>query len=548
MEPKFRRRGDGRPSLFDSEDARRVKAENRPWAPARSAQEVRESAKMAVVQLGGDPANELHLLGQHQMQFGQYAIQVKLEEKASKSSTKPATATTTQPSTSSQPSTSTSPRVSSASVSSLQSLLDSVGPDNIEGFTAVQGWADHLFQLKDHSLSLSREEAAHIISLWERLSDYDKGPTVYAPRHQVPLPKGRFRATKKIVVPGVESTKRCFAAGRSAAQWPDCNRVCESLFVELCEEYRGPRRIDGVRHERWSLVTRAYLHIRQVILNNAAVMEGTTIQLPVVNSATIASWYCKRERRQDMQVLEQRISAPNPATVSPESLPPAVERKGNASPTSRLYLQLRSHHSRLQHKLCSLHPILLCLQPDLSCLLPDLLCLQPDLFACTQTSPACTQTSSACSPTSPACTPTSSACSRPPLPAARPLLPAPRPPLPAARPFLPAPRPLLPAAHPSLPTPQPMVSVRPAGALPYTTQLYHKRKHQEEEKTGKTKRSYTRKTSTITCKQCQKERDPATHQQYFGNWYCQATATMTLAEWRATLEARGYGKKSDKKQ
>ncbi|CAJ1074242.1 PREDICTED: uncharacterized protein LOC107660364 [Xyrichtys novacula] len=174
---------------------------------------------------------------------------------------------------------------------------------------------------------------------------------------------------------------KCFAAGRSAAQWPDSNCVCESLFVKLCKEYRGPRRIDGVRHERWSLVTRANLHIQQVILNNAAVMEGTTIQLPVVNSATIATWYCKRERRQDTQVLEQGISAPNPATVSPESLPPAVERKGKPCmpPTSHLCLQLWSHHSRLQHKLCSLHPILLCLHPDLSCLHPIHLCLQPNL-------------------------------------------------------------------------------------------------------------------------------------------------------------------------
>lgn len=83
-----------------------------------------------------------------------------------------------------------------------------MGPDNIEGFQAVQGLADQLFGLKDHSLALSREEAAHIVSLWECLSDYDKSHTVYPPRHQDTLPKGRFRATKKIVAPGVESTRR----------------------------------------------------------------------------------------------------------------------------------------------------------------------------------------------------------------------------------------------------------------------------------------------------------------------------------------------------
>ena len=47
---------------------------------------------------------------------------------------------------------------------------------------------------------------------------------------------------------------------------------------------------DGVHHERWSLVKKAYLHIRQVVLNNATVMEKTSLQLPVVNTATLSSW------------------------------------------------------------------------------------------------------------------------------------------------------------------------------------------------------------------------------------------------------------------
>ncbi|XP_045894018.1 uncharacterized protein LOC123962134 [Micropterus dolomieu] len=112
-------------------------------------------------------------------------------------------------------------------MNSLQHHQDSVGPDNIEGSKA-----DYLFKLRDHSLALSREEAAQIFVLWECLSEYDKGRTIYPPRHQDTIPKGRFRATKKCVAPGVESTKRCFAGGRSPAQWPDCNRVCEALFVQ----------------------------------------------------------------------------------------------------------------------------------------------------------------------------------------------------------------------------------------------------------------------------------------------------------------------------
>lgn len=184
MDPKFRKRGDGRASLFDSEEAKRVRGEKRPWAPALSPEQVKESAKEAVLLRGGDPDNVKHLLGQYQMQFGmfrgqtfqwvaenalgyagyvvasmsaesgssdsynnlinkrafqeylsyypegQYAIQVKKEGLSSKSQSQPLTATvvtSTQSSTSSQaaiPSQlSTSPRLSSVPVSSLRSLL-----------------------------------------------------------------------------------------------------------------------------------------------------------------------------------------------------------------------------------------------------------------------------------------------------------------------------------------------------------------------------------------------------------------------------------------
>ncbi|KAM3607775.1 uncharacterized protein V6R79_013765 [Siganus canaliculatus] len=75
--------------------------------------------------------------------------------------------------------------------------------------------------------------------------------------------------------------------------------------------------------------------------------------------------------------------------------------------------------------------------------------------------------------------------------------------------------------------------------LPYTTQLYHQWKQQEEEKTGLKKKDLHKKDQRNRMQTVQRERDPATHQHYFGNWYCQATATMSLAEWRAALIAQG---------
>ncbi|CAL8292404.1 unnamed protein product [Arctogadus glacialis] len=381
---------------------------------------------------------------------------------------------------------------------------DSVGPDNVEGFQAVQDLTVFLFKLKEHSLALSREEADEIISLWNCLSDFDKCRTVYPPRHQDTLAHGRFRTSKKAVAPGVESTKRCFAGGRSPAQWPDCNRVCEALFVQLCEEYRGSRRIDGVRHERWSLVMKAYLHIRQVVLNNATVMEKTSLQLPVVNTATLSSWYCKRERGQEKRILEQGICPPQTTTVSPESLPPAVQRKGKpcmpqSIVASHVFLlpPNTAGTAKLQgRKIRRVNPPSDLLRP------PFLAALEPQI--------------------------------QPPTP----VFPTP--------PFIP---PLLPQPLWSVPQPH-LPALQPAGAsvvhvpyLPYTTTHYRKKKREEEEKTGFKKRKYTRSSATILCRQCQRERDPATHNQYYGNWYCHATATMTLAEWRAALEAQGYGRK-----
>lgn len=124
---------------------------------------------------------------------------------------------------------------------------DSVGPDNIKGFAAVQNLAETLVELREHSFALTREESAQIITLWQGLADYDKEKTVYSPRHKSSLKTGRFRATKKIVAPGVESTRRCFVGANSPAQWPDCNRIVEAVFVKLCALYPNPVRKDGVK-------------------------------------------------------------------------------------------------------------------------------------------------------------------------------------------------------------------------------------------------------------------------------------------------------------
>ena len=86
---------------------------------------------------------------------------------------------------------------------------EAVGPDSMPGYQHVTRLADHLVALKDQSaLSLSNVQANEIITLWQRLSDYDKQRIVYSERFQRKQLQGRFKSARSTVSPGVESTKR----------------------------------------------------------------------------------------------------------------------------------------------------------------------------------------------------------------------------------------------------------------------------------------------------------------------------------------------------
>lgn len=74
------------------------------------------------------------------------------------------------------------------------------------------------------------------------------------------------------------------------------------------------------------------------------------------------------------------------------------------------------------------------------------------------------------------------------------------------------------------------------------TYYYNKRK-QEKELTGVRTRKYTRSDNPIVCGKCGKTRDPALHRQYFGNWFCQTTEKVTYDQWKENFTSKGYGKK-----
>ncbi|XP_078805338.1 uncharacterized protein LOC110014613 [Oryzias latipes] len=203
---------------------------------------------------------------------------------------------------------------------------DSVGPDNVEGYGAVQELADFLVGLRHNNLVVTAEESNRIVSLWQSLGDYDKQKTVYSQRHQAHLKQGRFRATKKIVAPGVESTKRCFIGAHSPAQWPDCNRVSEAIFVRLCALYPNAVRCEGKKVSRFTMVVRMYRTIRECVVSNARIMSETTIQLPEVNAATVTQWYSRRCRAQEKLILNQGIPQPAASMAATEKLPDPLQK------------------------------------------------------------------------------------------------------------------------------------------------------------------------------------------------------------------------------
>ncbi|XP_076134916.1 uncharacterized protein LOC143117219 [Alosa pseudoharengus] len=111
--------------------------------------------------------------------------------------------------------------------------------------------------------------------------------------------------------------KQCFVGSHGPAQWPDCNRLVEAIFIQLCMAITGRKKSPEGSQSRWTQIIHAYSNLRQCIINNARVMADTTIQLPEVNTATLAQWYNKRSRSQETEVLQQAIPCPEAPIAGP---------------------------------------------------------------------------------------------------------------------------------------------------------------------------------------------------------------------------------------
>ncbi len=121
--------------------------------------------------------------------------------------------------------------------------------------------------------------------------------------------------------PGVESTTRSVLGTSSApAQWPDCCRLVETIFIRLCTIHPSPKRKGKGMLSRWSLILQDYRRIRQLVLGNSLVMGGTSMQLVEVNQNTLIQWYNNRQKKQELSVLLQGIQLPQTLPEAQEPL------------------------------------------------------------------------------------------------------------------------------------------------------------------------------------------------------------------------------------
>ncbi|XP_060905128.1 uncharacterized protein LOC132982594 [Labrus mixtus] len=227
--------------------------------------------------------------------------------------------------------TTTMPSAPPAPTTSMTSAqLLAVDEHNMPGMDRVDSLAEYLVGLRNETaLTLSNQQTSTILSLWQNLLPFDQQRVVYAARYQERLKTGYFRSPKNKLefTPGAESMRRyVLGSSGSPAQWPDCCRLVEAIFVRLCQLHKSPKKKGKGSLTRWSLMLKDYRKVRQLVRDNGTLMKDTTLQLYEVNQTTLTQWHNNRVKRQDLAVLLQGVNLPAPLPVAPVRLPPALGR------------------------------------------------------------------------------------------------------------------------------------------------------------------------------------------------------------------------------
>ncbi|XP_048743322.2 uncharacterized protein LOC125656781 [Ostrea edulis] len=256
----------------------------------------------------------------------------------------------------------------------------------------------------------------------------------------------------------------------------------EAVIRRLMQLHTGPqRRQNSPTLTRWSLILASYTKISDVVLDNPRVMAMTAIQLLAINNTTLLLWDRRRQKKREEQVLSQGIEISDPPVTAAQPVPPALTRPDTlVSQTAPAFRYV----------------------------------LPPNTAGQTRTrirSP----------PSSP---------NRMPSPLR---LPSP--------PRLPSPTRLPPPSVVLQPYQQRTVPVVLIGPLrPSKSTASYRRKVEKKRAEGERVKTYTPRVGPNKCGKCGAAKIAPTHRQYFGNWFCQATAEQSYEEWMRAMIARGY--------
>ncbi|XP_057187565.1 uncharacterized protein LOC130552902 [Triplophysa rosa] len=204
--------------------------------------------------------------------------------------------------------------------------MESLGPDGKPGYDHVVRLANSLVDLRSKGF-ITQQKVDEIVTLWDKLSEDDKGALIYPARHRERLVKGRFKVShsKTNVTPGADSLKRCFLGeGSGPAQWPNASRLVEAVCLALCRIYPASQTVAGVRVNRWAAILRDYRIIRDVVLDSPRLMAETKLQLFELNQQTLSQWHNARIKKQESEVLQQGIRTFASPLVASEPLPPVL--------------------------------------------------------------------------------------------------------------------------------------------------------------------------------------------------------------------------------
>ncbi|XP_057191363.1 uncharacterized protein LOC130555280 [Triplophysa rosa] len=104
--------------------------------------------------------------------------------------------------------------------------------------------------------------------------------------------------------------------------------------MKLCALHKSPTKKAGVCTPRWSKILSDYHHIRELVLNSCRLLDETMIQLFELNQRTLIQWFQRRQKNQEMSVLAQGLTPPDPIAVADMQLPPPRENLNEAPSTS----------------------------------------------------------------------------------------------------------------------------------------------------------------------------------------------------------------------